>query len=283
MTLNKENDAHSWLIRFRQFLQFEPQSLEDLIKLLRQAKIRTLIDSQTLVMVEGLFQLAQLKVRDIMLPKNQMTWISKNNSFSEILDIVTQSGHSRFPVSGTHKDEVIGILHAKDLLRFQKKECASFDVNELVRKAMIIPESKRLDLLLSEFRNTRNHMAIVVDEYGAVSGFITLEDIIEQIIGDIEDEFDIDEEAYIKAHGESQFILKAHTPIEVFNETVNSDFSNEDYDTIGGIVMAKLGHLPKRGEHILIDGLMFTILHADMRGIKLLECVDKRTSENSQS
>lgn len=283
ITLNREDDAHSWLIRFRQFLQFEPQSLEDLIKLLRQAKIRTLIDSQTLVMVEGVFQLAQLKVRDIMLPKNQMTWISKNNTFSEILDIVTQSGHSRFPVSGAHKDEVIGILHAKDLLRFQKEECASFDVNELVRKAMIIPESKRLDLLLSEFRNTRNHMAIVVDEYGAVSGFITLEDIIEQIIGDIEDEFDIDEEAYIKAHGKSQFILKAHTPIEVFNETVNSHFSDEDYDTIGGIVMAKLGHLPKRGEHILCDGLMFTILHADMRGIKLLECVDQRTSENNQS
>lgn len=281
--MNKEDDAHSWLVRFKQFLQFEPKSVEDLVHLLRQAKTRTLIDSQTLAMVEGVLQLAQLKVRDVMLPKNQMTWISKNHSFSEVIDIVTQSGHSRFPVSGAHRDEVIGILHAKDLLSFQKEDVASFDVHELVRKAMMIPESKRLDLLLSEFRNTRNHMAIVVDEYGAVSGFITLEDIIEQIIGDIEDEFDIDEEAYIKAHGEKQFILKAHTPIEIFNERVRSHFSDEDYDTIGGIVMAKFGHLPKRGEHILIDGLIFTILHADTRGIKLLECIDKRSPEDNQS
>ncbi len=283
--MNREDDAHSWLIRLRQFLQLEPRSLEDLINLLRHAKARTLIDAQTLTMVEGVLQFTQLKVRDIMLPKNQMTWLSKNNSFSEILEIVTQSGHSRFPVSGAHKDEVIGILHAKDLLRFQKENLETFDVQELVRKATIIPESKRLDLLLSEFRKTRNHMAIVVDEYGAVSGFVTLEDIIEQIIGDIEDEFDIDEEAYIKAHGKNQFILKAHTPVEEFNQTVGSHFSDKDYDTIGGIVMARLGHLPKRGEHILIDGLMFTILHADVRGIKLLECVDKRTRplEDNQS
>jgi magnesium and cobalt transporter len=280
--LNREDDAHSWLMRFRQFLQFEPQSLQDLIHLLRHAKARTLIDSQTLAMVEGVLQLAQLKVRDIMLPKKQMTWISESDSFSDILNIVTQSGHSRFPVSGSHKDEIIGILHAKDLLRFQKEQTSSFDVHELVRKATIIPESKRLDLLLSEFRKTRNHMAIVVDEYGTVSGFITLEDIIEQIIGDIEDEFDIDEEAYIKAHGQNQFIVKAHTPIEIFNETLDSHFSDEGYDTIGGIVTARLGHLPQRGEHILIEGFMFTILHADMRGIKLIECIDQRISKNSE-
>lgn len=278
MTLKRKNDALSWLMRLKQFLQFEPQTLEELIKLVRQAKIQKIIDAQTLTMVEGVLQFSQLKVRDIMLPKNQMTWISRNNTFSEILDIVTQSGHSRFPVSDTHKDEVIGILHAKDLLPFQKEHLESFDVYKIARKATIIPESKRLDLLLSEFRNTRNHMAIVVDEYGAVSGFVTLEDIIEQIIGDIEDEFDIDEEAYIKAHGKNQFILKAHTPIEIFNDTLNSHFCNDDYDTIGGLVMAKLGHLPKRGEHILMDGFMFTILHADVRGIKLLECLDQRAS-----
>ncbi len=283
--MKRKDDAFSWLMRLKKLLQFEPKTLEELIKLLRQAKVQKIIDAQTLTMVEGVLQFSQLKVRDIMLPKNQMTWISKNNNLSEVLNIVTQSGHSRFPVSDAHKDDVIGILHAKDLLRFQKDNAEPFDLYKITRKATIIPESKRLDLLLSEFRNTRNHMAIVVDEYGAVSGFVTLEDIIEQIIGDIEDEFDIDEEAYIKAHGKNQFILKAHTPIQIFNETLNSHFSDEDYDTIGGLVMAKLGHLPKRGEHILMDGFMFTILHADVRGIKLLECLDQRmpTLENQKS
>lgn len=212
-----------------------------------------------------------------MLPKKQMTCISQDAELKEVIEIVTSSGHSRFPVTGTHRDEVIGILHAKDLLRFQAEQNSDFDLQDIIRLTTFVPESKRLDLLLSEFRNNRNHMAIVVDEYGAVSGFVTIEDIIEQIIGDIEDEFDIDEEAYIKAHSDHYYIVKAHTPIEEFNEQLHAHFSDENYDTIGGIVMTNFGYLPKRGEVITIDRFEFKVINADARRIKLLACHDKRS------
>ena len=261
-------------MRLRQFLQVEPQNKEQLINLLRNAQIRALIDSETLAMIEGVILFAQMKVRDIMLPKKQMTCVSKDAELSEIIKIVTQSGHSRFPV--TDKNDVIGVLHAKDLLRFQTEENNEFDLQDIVRQATFVPESKRLDILLSEFRSNRNHMAIVVDEYGEVSGFVTLEDIIEQIIGDIEDEFDIDEEAYIKAHGDAHYIIKAHTPIDEFNEQLQTNFSDDSYDTIGGIVMTNFGYLPRRGETIMIHQFEFKIINADARGIKLLECFDLR-------
>ncbi|KTD20826.1 HlyC/CorC family transporter [Legionella londiniensis] len=274
MKLSKEDES-KWFVRLKQLLQIEPQNKEELINLLRDAQIRSLIDAETLAMIEGVIIFSQMKVRDIMLPKKQMTYIPEDATFQEVLDIVTQSGHSRFPVLGESIDDVIGILHAKDLLRFQTQESA-FDLQDIVREATFVPESKRLNFLLSEFRSNRNHMAIVVDEYGAVSGFVTLEDLIEQIVGDIEDEFDIDEEAYIKAHGNHQFIIKAHTPIEEFNEQLHANFSDETYDTVGGIVMANFGYLPKRGESLVIDNFEFRILNADARRIKLLECVDRR-------
>jgi magnesium and cobalt transporter len=211
-----------------------------------------------------------------MLPKKQMSYIEEDAELDEVIEIVTQSGHSRFPVVDS-KHEVIGILHAKDLLRFQTKEKVPYDLHDILRQTTFIPESKRLDLLLSEFRSNRNHMAIVVDEYGSTAGFVTLEDIIEQIIGDIEDEFDIDEEAYIKTHGNTHYILKAHTPIEEFNEQLNAHFSDETYDTIGGIVMTNFGYLPKRGDTITIDQFEFKVVNADARRIKLLECFDLRT------
>ncbi len=272
--MSKEDES-KWFVRLKQLLQIEPQNKEELINLLRDAQIRSLIDAETLAMIEGVIIFSQMKVRDIMLPKKQMTYIPEDATFQEVLDIVTQSGHSRFPVLGESIDDVIGILHAKDLLRFQTQESA-FDLQDIVREATFVPESKRLNFLLSEFRSNRNHMAIVVDEYGAVSGFVTLEDLIEQIVGDIEDEFDIDEEAYIKAHGNHQFIIKAHTPIEEFNEQLHANFSDETYDTVGGIVMANFGYLPKRGESLVIDNFEFRILNADARRIKLLECVDRR-------
>lgn len=175
-----------------------------------------------------------------------------------------------------NEDDIIGILHAKDLLRFNGQTEDEFDLSDIIRLATFVPESKRLDVLLSEFRNNRNHMALVVDEYGAVSGFVTIEDVIEQIIGDIEDEFDIDEEAYLKAHGDSQYIIKAHMPIDEFNEQLNCHFSDEIYDTIGGIVMAGFGYLPKRGEIITLDQFEFKVINADARRIKLLSCLDKR-------
>ncbi|MFA5960349.1 MAG: transporter associated domain-containing protein [Tatlockia sp.] len=275
--MSKEDDSSSLFARVRQFLQVEPQNTEELIGLLRDAHDRALIDSDTLGMMEGVLHFTQMRVRDIMLPKNQMTCIPEDARFEEALDIVARSGHSRFPVIGAPRDEVIGILHAKDLLRFTLEKSEDFDLHDLIRFATFVPESKRLDLLLGEFRNNRNHMAIVVDEYGAVNGFVTIEDIIEQIVGDIEDEFDIDEEAYIKAHSDHHFIVKAHTPIEEFNEQLHAHFSDESYDTIGGIVMTNFGYLPKRGESITIDNFEFKVINADARRIKLLACFDKRT------
>lgn len=279
-TLSKEDENGSLFARLKQLLQVEPQNKEELIGILRDAHSRSLIDSDTLGMIEGVIQFTQMRVRDIMLPKKQMISISLDADFQEIIDIVTRTGHSRFPVMGAQKDDIIGILHAKDLLRFQGEERNNFDLHDIIRLASYVPESKRLDLLLSEFRNNRNHMAIVVDEYGSINGFVTIEDIIEQIIGDIEDEFDIDEEAYIKAHSDSYYIVKAHTPIDEFNEQLHSNFSDENYDTIGGIVMTSFGHLPKRGEMITIDQFEFKVINADARRIKLLACFDKRSKSD---
>lgn len=278
--LNNDEDTSSWFVRLKQFLQIEPQNKEQLISLLRDAHARALIDSETLAMIEGAILFAQMKVRDIMLPKKQMTCIPHDAALSAVIKIVTQSGHSRFPVTGDTSDEIIGILHAKDLLRFQVPEQTAFNLQDIIRQTTFIPESKRLDLLLSEFRINRNHMAIVVDEYGAVAGFVTLEDIIEQIIGDIEDEFDIDEEAYIKVHSEAHYIIKAHTPISEFNEQLHAHFSDASYDTIGGIVMTNFGYLPKRGEVIMIEQFEFKVINADARRIKLLECFDRRPDES---
>ncbi|WP_131783411.1 transporter associated domain-containing protein [Legionella gresilensis] len=276
--VNKEDDANSWFMRLKQFLQVEPQNQEELISLLRDAQIRSLINAETLGMIEGVIQFSQMKVRDIMLPKKQMTTISQDDNFEKVIEIVTSSGHSRFPVTGDNPDDVIGILHAKDLLKFYANNAGVFDLSDIVRQATFVPESKRLDLLLSDFRSNRNHMALVVDEYGTVNGFVTIEDIIEQIIGDIEDEFDVDEEAYIKEHGDSHYIIKAHMPIEEFNEYLDANFSDEIYDTIGGIVMANFGYLPKRGEVTIIDQFEFKVINADARRIKLLSCFDRRTN-----
>lgn len=276
--LSKEDEGGSWFSRIRQFLQGEPQNQEELVDLLRDAQIRSLISSETLAIIEGAILFSKMRVRDIMIPKNQMISINLDDKFYEIIQKVTQTGHSRFPVQDENSEEIIGILHTKDLLRYQASNIESFDLMDICRQPTFVPESRRLDSLLTEFKSKRNHMAIVVDEYGEVSGFVTIEDIIEQIIGDIEDEFDIEENAYIKAHGESHYIIKAHTPIEEFNEQLQADFSDEVYDTIGGIVMSHFGHLPKRGEMIRINSFEFRVINADARRIKLLECVDQRHS-----
>ena len=278
--LNKEEES-SWFDRLKQFLQVEPQNQEELVSLLRDAQIRSLISSETLAMIEGAILFSKMRVRDIMLPKNQMVCINHEDEYHDIIKIVSRTGHSRFPVTGENPDEIIGVLHAKDLLRYQGENLEAFDLLDICRQATFVPESRPLDSLLSEFRSNKNHMAIVVDEYGEISGFVTIEDIIEQIIGDIEDEFDIDEEAYIKTHDDHCYIIKAHTPIEEFNEQLHAEFSDETYDTVGGIVMNKFGYLPKRGESITIDNFEFKIINADARRIKLLECIDRRTAEES--
>lgn len=273
----------TWFQRLRRFLNIEPQNKEQLIHLLREAQIRALINTETLAMLEGALIFAQMQVRDIMLPKTQMTCIPQQSTLQDILQRVTQSGHSRFPVTGENSDNIIGILHAKDLLRFHTVPETSFNIEDVVREATFVPESKRLDVLLTEFRSNRNHMAMVVDEYGAVSGFVTLEDLIEQIIGEIEDEFDIDEEAYIKIHGDAHYIIKAHTPIEEFNEQLHAQFDDASYDTLGGVVMAAFGHLPKRGETIHLHSFEFKVINADARRINLLECFDHRASSSPSS
>lgn len=274
--MTKEDESHSWIMRLKHILQGEPQNKEELIELLRDAHDRALIDSETLAMVESVIQLAQLRVRDVMLPKNQMTSVSQGDTLEQVIATVTSSGHSRFPVMGDSQNELIGILHAKDLLRYRMEDAPSFDLHDIIRAAAFVPESKRLDLLLREFRSNRNHMALVVDEYGSTIGFITIEDIIEQIIGDIEDEFDIDDETYIKAHGDNHYIVKGHTPINEFNEQLHANFSDQNYDTVGGIVMAHVGYLPQRGEIITIEPFEFKIINADARRIKLMNCLDKR-------
>lgn len=278
--MSKDDDT-SWFSRLKQFIQGEPQNQEELVSLLRDAQIRSLINSETLAMIEGAISFSKMRVRDIMLPKNQMVCISQNDEYQAIIDVVVRTGHSRFPVTSENPDEIVGVLHAKDLLRFHAENLESFDLFDICRQATFVPESRPLDSLLSEFRSNKNHMAIVVDEYGEIAGFVTIEDIIEQIIGDIEDEFDIDEDAYIKSHDDHCYIIKAHTPIEEFNEQLHAGFSDETYDTISGIVMNKFGYLPKRGESITIDNFEFKIINADARRIKLLECIDNRTIKES--
>lgn len=274
-----EKSSH-WLQWLKHALHLDPQTKGQLTDVLRDAQIRALIDAETLAMLEGALAFAELKVRDIMLPKKQMVCIDQHTTLADIIPIVTQSGHSRFPVISEKNDEVLGILHAKDLLRFQNTQTDNFDIYDIVRQAPVVPESKRLDSLLHDFRSHRTHMAIVVDEYGAIMGFVTLEDIIEQIIGDIEDEFDIDEEANIKIHANDHYIIKAHTPIKEFNEELHAAFNANFYDTIGGIVMANFGYLPRPGETIHIDKFDFTIISADARRIHLIECFDRR-AENT--
>ncbi len=272
--MSTEDDTPSWFSRLRQFLSSEPQNKDELIDLLRDARERELIDNDTLNMIVGVIQFAQLRVRDIMVPKTQMVSIPHQASLKQVIDIITESGHSRFPVYSDDNEQVEGILHAKDLLRFQSPtNPVEFDLEDIIRTATFVPESKRLDILLSEFRSHQNHMAIVVDEYGEVSGFVTIEDIIEQIIGDIEDEFDVEEEDYIKVHRNHQYIVKGHAPIEEVNNILHTNFDDQDYDTIGGVILNQFGYLPKQGESIGIGVWQFKVINADARRIKLLSCV----------
>jgi magnesium and cobalt transporter len=245
-----------------------PWDRNHLTQLLRDAENRHIIDAQSLLMFEGILQVSELHVRDIMVPYSQMTVVNAEADLSEILPIVTESGHSRFPVI-EDQNEVVGILLAKDLLAYQSEK-EDFDIYGIMRPSIVVPESKRLNLMLQDFRRSHNHMAIVVDEYGKAIGLITIEDVLEQIVGEIEDEYDVDAEMLIKKHSETQFIVKAFTPIEDFNQYFGSDFSDEDFDTVGGLVTHALGHLPQRGEVVNIENFRFRILHADNRRIRLL-------------
>lgn len=262
----------SWLERLSHALLGEPRDREQLIEVLRDAQRRDLFDADALGMIEGVLQVSEMQVRDVMIPRSQMVVVARDATPEEILPIITDSGHSRFPVVGDSRDEVVGILLAKDLLRYcSEGREGNFSVRDVLRPAVFIPESKRLNVLLKEFRSSRNHMAIVVDEYGGVAGMVTIEDVLEQIVGEIEDEHDIDEAAFILKHNDTHYTVKALTPIEDFNEYFGTTFSDEEFDTIGGLVMKTLGHLPKRGETATIEHLLFKVLRADNRRIHMLQ------------
>lgn len=273
----------SWFERLSQALLGEPQDREQLIELLRDAEQRSLLDSDALAMIEGVLQTSELRVRDIMVPRAQMVVVEGDAPLETSLKSITDSGHSRFPVIGETRDEVVGILLAKDLLPFWVTRATEFNIRDVLRPAVFIPESKRLNVLLKEFRSSRNHMAIVVDEYGGVSGLVTIEDVLEQIVGEIADEHDIDESTYIKAHDNKRYTLKALTPIEEFNEFFGTSFSDEEFDTIGGLVLNKFGYLPRPGEVVKFGGYNFKVLHADRRRVHLLEMTLVVTPNESSS
>ncbi len=248
----------------------EPENREELVQVLKEARRRHLMDGEALSMMEGVLQVSELRVRDIMIPRARMVVVERDKPLDDILPVIIESAHSRFPVIGDDRSEVVGILLAKDLLQFCGTDARRFNMRDILRSAVFVPESKRLNVLLKEFRRSRNHMAIVVDEYGAAAGLITIEDVLEQIVGEIEDEYDFDEGAYILKRGEGRYTAKAHTTIEEFNEFFDTELPGGDYDTIGGLVINKLGHLPKRGESVEVDGFRFTVVRADSRKIRLL-------------
>lgn len=252
----------------------EPRDRDELLELLRDAQARDIFDADTLQMVEGVFQVVEMRVRDIMIPRGQMKVVESDMPLEEILKEVIESGHSRFPVINEDKDNVVGVLLAKDLLRFSGSGSQQqFKLDDIMRKATFTPDTKRLNVLLKEFRVERNHMAIVLDEYGGVDGLVTIEDVLEEIVGEIDDEHDTDEEEdiAIRDHGDGRFSVRALTPIDEFNEALGTNFSDEDFDTIGGLLMQHIGHMPKPGETASIDECQFRVLSADSRRLHLLQ------------
>ena len=262
----------SWVERLGQALQGELKDREQLTVVLNEALKNNIIDQDAFGMIDGALQVAEMQVRDIMLPRSQMVVLEMDSSTEELMDTVIVSAHSRFPVVADSKDEVVGILLAKDLLpHLVNDKDKKLNVRDVLRPAVFVPESKRLNVLLKEFKSTRNHIAIVVDEYGGVAGMVTIEDVLEQIVGEIEDEHDFDEDVFIFEHTKKHATVKAITPIEDFNGHFKTKFSNAEFDTIGGIVMNALGYVPKRGESVVIGDLEFKILRSSNRRINLLE------------
>ena len=271
------NTTGRWLKRLTHSLA-EPQDRNELLAVLREATERGLINADALTMLEGVLEVSDLQVRDIMVPRAQMVFVRRDEPAARILPVVVESGHSRFPVMDEDRDNIVGILLAKDLLRrppADKRE--RFDIREYMRPAVFVPESKRLNVLLKEFRRNRNHMAIVVDEYGGVSGLCTIEDVIEQIVGEIDDEFDVEDDQNIRREAAAQFTVRGVTRIDEFNEYFGTRFpEGEGVDTIAGLLMKQLGRLPRRGETVTLDGFEFRVLRADRRRVDALRLVAPR-------
>ncbi|MFT5446765.1 MAG: magnesium and cobalt transporter [Gammaproteobacteria bacterium] len=268
-------DGPSWLERLGQVLSGEPQNRDELVEILRDAQARGMVDVDVLAIVEGALHVGDLQVRDIMIPRSQMVVVRADAAPEAFVKVVVESGHSRFPVVGDNRDQVEGVLLAKDLLAyFATDDEKNLDLDDVMRPVVYVPESKRLNVLLAEFRANRNHMAIVVDEYGGVAGLVTIEDVIEQIVGEIDDEHDgEDEEGYIRRLGNGEHTVKALTPIEDFNAFFDTSIDDDEFDTVGGLVIKAFGHLPKRGESMEAEGFHFNVLRADQRRVHLLRVV----------
>ncbi|MGZ8261587.1 MAG: HlyC/CorC family transporter [Methylotenera sp.] len=278
-----ESEKPSLLERLSHFLLREPEDREQLVDLLHGAYENNLMDADSLAMIEGVLQVSEMQVRDIMIPRSQMDFIDITTPPETFIPYVIETAHSRFPVIEDNKNDVIGILLAKDLLRYYAGE--EFEVRDMLRPAIFIPEAKRLNILLKEFRSNRNHIAIVVDEYGGVAGMVTIEDVLEQIVGDIEDEYDYDEdEDNIIQNANGQYRVKALTEIADFNEVIGTTLSDEEFSTIGGLVVNKFGHLPKRNDEITFSGLHIKVLRADSRRLHsiMVEVLAEKTALTDQ-
>lgn len=272
---NETKPPSSWWKRLRekvaQRFQKNPDNKQELTEILRDAEKDNLIKPDALTMMEGALLVSELQVRDIMVPRSQMVVVLEEMEFNEYLPIIAESGHSRFPMMDDKHEHVIGILLAKDMLACVAEDGVDdFNVRDILRPPIFVPESKRLNILLGEFRRSRNHMAIVIDEYGGIAGLVTIEDVIEQIVGDIDDEHDLEDEEYVSEHHKGRYTLKAHMPLDEFNEYFDMDVTDEENETIGGVIIDTFGHLPKRGEIIEFKGFEFKIIRADRRRILIM-------------
>ncbi|MEE3143061.1 MAG: transporter associated domain-containing protein [Pseudomonadota bacterium] len=262
----------SWIDKIAQVFSDEPTDTKSLLELLRNAEQDQLLDADALTIIEGALQVSSLQVRDIMIPRSQVVNVPAKLSPNDIIHLVTKASHSRFPVTGETVDDVMGILLAKDLLPLiLNSQIEELDIKNIVRPATFVPENRRLNIMLKEFRETRQHMAIVIDEYGSVSGVVTIEDVLEQIVGEIEDEYDVDDESYIKKFDDENHIVKAITPMDEFNEYFGTKFTDQEFTTVGGLVLQQIGHIPERGETINIGPFLITVLNSDSRQIKLIK------------
>jgi magnesium and cobalt transporter len=260
-----------WVDRISQLFSGEPQDLEDLLEILREARTNRLLDTDALTMIEGVLQVNQLRVRDIMIPRVQMVVVPNDAELETILPLVAESGHSRYPVIDGDRSKVVGILLAKDLLAHLSRK-SNVLVKDIMRPSYVVPESKRLNVLLKELRTNGNHMAIVVDEYGQAAGLVSIEDVLEQIVGEIEDEHDEQEdEGYIFRRSDHEYMIKALTPMEEFDDYFHTELATDEYDTLGGFIVSQLEHMPKKGETLVVDRMRFEVIRVDTRRVHLVK------------
>ncbi len=268
---SRNSPQKSWVDKISHLLTGEPQDLEDLLEILREAREKRLLDTDALSMIEGVLQVSQMRVRDIMIPRVQMVVVPKDAELETIMPLVTEFGHSRYPVIDGDRSKVVGVLLAKDLLA-RILENKTLKVHEIMRPSCVVPESKRLNVLLKELRTNGNHMAIVVDEYGQSAGLVTIEDVLEQIVGEIEDEHDDHEdEGYIFQRSSNEYMIKALTPMDEFDEYFSTHLATDEYDTIGGFIVSQLEHMPKKGESLVVGTMKFEVIRADSRRVHLLK------------